>query len=469
MNPTPSRLRRSYVVLALLVVAGVAAAGWYTIARGKPKPGDSAHPSAGHPGQAVAVEVISPQAGGIDRMCVQPGTLEPFEAADLYAKASGFLAELNVDIGSQVKKGDILARISVPEYDKQAQRDRARVKAAEAKIRQMEAHIAAAEAEAKADAAAVKRADAMVRARTAFRKYREKQRVRFEELANKQAIEPRVVDEQEEYFLSAQESENEAKEAVTAAIERVATAKAKIAQAKADLEEAAASLGVATAELERSEVLLNYAVITSPYTGVVTRRSFHVGDFIRSADQGGTTPLLAVERTDVMRVIVQVPDRDVPFVSKGDPAVVEIDALPGVVFQSKGNDVVAISRWAGAEDPTTRTMRVEIDVKNPDGQLRHGMYGRASLTLQPGAANAVRVPSGVILSRDPSGKGKVRVVRGDRVQTLPVVLGVDNGVEVEVLAGLATTDQIVVRSSAPVDDGSPVTVSGAEVADDAGH
>src|SRR5207302_365348 len=147
-------------------------------------------------------------------------------------------------------------------------------------------------------------ANALVRARTAFRKYREKQRIRFEELAAKQAVEPRVVDEQEEYFLSAQESENEAKESVNAAIERVATAKAKIAQAKADLEEATAEVGVAGADLERSQVLLDYTAVKSPYTGVVTRRSFHIGDFIRSADQGGTTPLLAVERTDVMRVIV---------------------------------------------------------------------------------------------------------------------------------------------------------------------
>lgn len=465
MTATPSRFRRSYLVLTLLVAAGVCAGGWYTFARGKPESGQSAHSTDGtNPGQAVTVEVVSPQSGGIDRMCVQPGTLEPFESADLYAKASGFLVEQNADIGSHVTKGDVLARISVPEYEKQTQRDRARVKAAEAKVRQMEAHVTAAEAETKAADATVKRADALVRSRTAFRKYRDKQRIRFEELANKQAIEPRVVEEQEEYFLSAQESENEAKESVNAAIERVATAKAKIAQAKADLEQATAEVGVANADLERSQVLLDYTTIKSPYTGVVTRRSFHVGDFIRSADQGGMVPLLSVERTDVMRVIVQVPDRDVQFVSKGDPAVVEIDALPGIVFKTTGKDTVAISRWADAEDATTRTMRVEIDVKNTDGLLRHGMYGRATLTLQPGVATAVRVPSGAVVSRDAGGKGKVRLVRGDRVQTVPVVLGVDNGVEVEVLAGLATTDQVVVRTSAPAEDGAAVVVTDAKSA-----
>jgi len=62
----------------------------------------------------LAVEVISPQAGGIDRMCVQPGTLEPFESADLYAKASGFLVEMKVDIGSRVTEKDVLARLADP-------------------------------------------------------------------------------------------------------------------------------------------------------------------------------------------------------------------------------------------------------------------------------------------------------------------------------------------------------------------
>src|SRR5207248_1050603 len=163
---------------------------------------------------------------GIERVCVQPGTVEPFEAADLYAKASGYLVEQRVDIGSRVTSGDLLARISVPEYEKQVQRDTARVKDAEAKVRQMEAHLTA----------------------------------------------------------------------------------AKIDQAAADLDETLAGVGVATAELERSQVLFGYTSIRSPYTGVVTKRNFHPGEFVKSAEQGGNVPLLAVERTDVMRVVVQVPD-----------------------------------------------------------------------------------------------------------------------------------------------------------------
>ena len=469
MSPTSSPTRRLRFLVGTLVAVAVVAGGWFAVARAKSLFGDN-HAGADEPKSVplTSAEVVSPRPGGLDRVCVQPGTVEPFEAADLYAKASGFLIDQTVDIGSRVKKGDILARISVPEYEKQVDRDEAQVRAADAKIRQMAAHVLAAEAESKAADASVTFAKVSVRAKTAYRKYREKQLNRIKELVDQKALEGRLLDEQEDFYLSALESENAAKESVSSAEERASAANAKIVQARADWDEAKADAGVAAAELEKSKVLSDYTVIKSPYTGVVTKRSFHVGDFIKSADQGGIVPLLAVEQTDVMRVVIQVPDRDVPYVSQGDQAIVEIDALPGVVFETRGEQTVVVSRWSDAEDPTTRTMRTEVDVKNPNNLLRHGMYGRATLTLQRGAATAVRVPSGTVVRRDVGGKGAVRVVRNGRVQTVPVVLGTDNGVEVEVLSGLNLIDQVVLRTSGPVDDGSQVAVVGAQTAS-AGH
>lgn len=461
MTTQPSSFRRSRLVLVLLAAAGIGAGGWAVATRDKSLSAREA--SAAPAATQVTVEAIHPRAGGIDRMCVQPGTVEPFQSADLYSKVSGFLAEQTVNIGSRVKKGDVLARIAVPEQEKQVQRDRARLNAAEAKVRQMEAHVLAAESEAKSADASVALAKVMVRAKGSYRQYREKQLVRYKDLAKQQAIEPRVVDEQEDFYLSAQEAENEAKEAVNAATERAATARAKITQAKADLEQVKAEVGVASAELDRAVVLLDYAVVRSPYTGVVTRRSFQIGDFIKSADQGAATPLLSVERTDLMTVVVQVPDRDVPFVNVGDAAALVIDALGRQVFETRG-----VSRCAESEDPATRTMRTEIDVPNPDGLLRRGMYGRVTLNLQSGAASAVRIPTAAVASRSGTNHGTVRVVRGDVVATLPVTLGADNGVEIEVVAGLSAADLVVIRSSGPVEDGTAVSVAGAS-AEPIGH
>lgn len=454
--------------MTLVVLAALGIGGWYAIARAKPSAeANQARAQHENPTAAISVEVIQPKPGGIVRMCVQPGTVEPFEAADMYAKASGFLIEQNVDIGSRVKLDDVLARISVPEYEKQVQRDEARVLDATAKVRQMEANLKVAKADAKAADASVTLAKVLVRAKVAFRQYREKQLIRTKELAKEQAINARVVDEQEDFYMSALEAENSANEGVTAAQERAIAARAKIEQAEADIDAAKAGVEVAAAELEKSRVLLDYTVIKSPFNGVVTKRNFHPGergrrgDYIKSADQGGTIPVLAVERTDKMRVVIQVPDRDVPYVSLGDPAVIEIDALPGVVFETKGADTVGISRWADAEDAATRTMRTEVDLKNPDGVLRHGMYGRATLTLtlSPGTPNALRIPSSALFGKAEGGRGAVRVVREGKVRILPIRYATDNGVEAEILLGLNPTDRVIVRSSASIEEGTPVAVA----------
>jgi RND family efflux transporter MFP subunit len=325
---------------------------------------------------------------------------------------SGFLIEQKVDIGSAVKAGDILARIAVPEYEKQVKQDTAEVARAEAKVEQMQAAITTAEADVGAATAAVRLAQAEKKSRSSYRAYREKQRDRFAGLVASRALEPKLADEQQDQYQAAVSAETASTEAVTAARQKEAAARARVTQAQADLRYARAEVATANARLEKSQVLLDYTVIRSPYTGVVTRRNFHRGDFIRSADTGGERiPVLAVERTDLMRVVIQVPERDVPFVDRGDPAVVEVDALPGVVFKTRGDDKVEVSLLASSEDTHTRMMRTEVHVKNPDKKLRRGMFGRVTLTLHPGAPLALRIPSAALTGKADGGKGTVRVVR----------------------------------------------------------
>jgi RND family efflux transporter MFP subunit len=457
MNATPSVGRWWIVGLAALVTAG--GASWYALTRGKPAFGGEPGPTPTDAKPAVSVEVASPRAGGAERVCVQPGTVEPFQSADLYAKASGFLVELNVDIGSAVKAGDVLARISVPEAEKQVQHDTADVTRAEARVDQMTAGVTTAEADLGAATAAVALAKADLTSKAASLAYRQKERDRMRDLAARNAIEARLADEQEDRYQAAVADELAARQAVTAATQKEAAAKARVAQANADLKYAAAEVATAKARREKSAVLLDYTVIRSPYTGVVTKRNFHPGDFIKSADAGGErVPVLAVERTDVMRVVVQVPDRFVPFVAPGAPAVVEIDALPGRVFKTAGGNAVVVSRSAAAEDPRTRMMRTEIDLPNPDGKLRRGMYGRVTLSLCSGSPSAVRVPSVALVGKAEGGKAAVRVVRGERVQLVPVTYGADNGEEAEILTGLTAQDRVVVRAAGPVDDGTTVAV-----------
>ena len=157
-----------------------------------------------------------------------------------------------------------------------------------------------------------------------------------------------------------------------------------------------------------------------------------------------------------MRVIVQVPEREVPFVDCGDPAIVEVDALPGVVFKTRGSDKVEVSRLAASEDPSFRMMRTEVHVKNPNGKLRRGMFGRVTLILEPGAPTSFRIPSSALTGKADGGKGCVRVVRDNKVNIIPVRYGTDNGTEVEIISGLKAGEHIVVRAAGPISEGTLV-------------
>jgi HlyD family secretion protein len=452
-------------VLTLVCLMAIGIAGGSVLLHGKTLFANQSAPTAeGKLTSRVNVEVISPLAGGIDRKCVQPCTLEAFDDATLYAKVSGYLAEQNVDRGSVVKKGDVLARISVPEYEKQVKIDAAEVQLAEAKVDQMAAAVETANADLKAKTAAVALAKAEVKSKTAYLGYREKERNRITTLAAKDAIDQKVVDEQEYQYQAASAAELVAGESVKAAIEMEAAARAMVTQSQANLKRAKAEVEVAKARLEQSQVLLDYTVIRSPYTGVVTKRSFHVGDFIGSAGPvGNRVPLLAVERTDLMRMVVYVPDRDVPYVKNGNPAVVEFDALSGAPLKTVGIHKVEVSRSAESEDPQTRMMRVEVDLDNRDRKLRAGMFGRVSITLNPGGTTSVRIPSIALVGNAQDGKATVRVVKGDSAHFVPVRYGLDNGKEVEILSGLTPMDRVVVRANGPLEDGTAVTIAQAEV------
>lgn len=440
----------------VVVLAALGAGGWWYAARAHSHADARPEPK---PVAAVSVEVVAPRAGGIDRMCTQVGTIEPFRSVELYAKVSGFLAELNVNIGSAVHAGDVLARIAVPELEKQEAKDKAEVKRAEARLGQMNAGIVTAEADLGSATAQIAFAKAEQKSKTAYRAYREKQRARIAELVDQKALERKLADEQEDQYEAAVSAEIAAGESVNTAKQKEAAAKAKVEQTKADLKYAEAELAVAKAQLERSETLVGYTVIRAPFDGVVTQRSVtSLGAFIKSAESGGDrAPLFTVEQTDVMLLIVQVPDRDVPYVNAGDPVAVRLDALPGEAFRAPAGGPVAVSRTAESEDSHTKMMRTEIDLKN-DGRLRRGMFGRASITLQTGAAGALRIPSTALVGKAEGGAGSVRVVRGDTIHTVPVKIGADTGALVEVLSGLSAADRVVVRVNGTAEDGAAVVV-----------
>lgn len=476
MIPRTSWRSRGFVLAAGTVACGIALTQFAFRTQSTAR-GEESASSTKSASQAISVDVVSPRPNGIDRVSTQPGSIEPFEVVDLYPKVSGYLAEqsierngkkleqngqpVRVDIGTSVRVGDVLARLAVPEQENQVTQDEADVARTKARLEQMQAAVATAEAEKRAAAAVVAFAEAELKSKEAYRAFREKQRERIQELAARGAIDRKLEDEQESQYQAAVSSQLAANEAVTSAEQKLASAAARVRQAEADVKYAQSEVGVAQAKLAKSRTMLGYTVIRSPLNGVISKRNHHVGDFIKSADSGGDRhALLTVERTDLMRVIVQVPERDVPFVNVGDPAIITVDALPGVIFQSTPDQPVSVSRLAHSEDSHTHLMRVEIDLKNKDGRLHRGMFGRVKLQLQAGSPGATRIPSAALVGKAEDGKAMVRIVRDDVAHVIPVRYGSDNGSEVEILEGLTPADRVIIRAGGPVTNGTVVTTSG---------
>ncbi len=304
-----------------------------------------------------------------------------------------------------MKRGDLLAEIFDPEARADFERARAELERAEARVAKAEAAIQV--ARAGADLEQVK--------------------VQF-----------------------ASQSLERAQQALARAAE--AEARAKIQLATAELAETRSEVRVARSALDKSQAILEYTRVESPYDGIVTRRNYHVGALIRPATQGNVDPIVTIVRSDVVRVVVQVPEHDVPHLDLGDRATVRIDAL-----RDRGLFQGVISLTAYALDPRYRTLRAEIDLPNADGRIRPGYSGHVAITLET-RENVMRIPKTAIFGFVTDGRAVTfRVVDGRAVRT-PIKLGEDDPQRIEVLEGLNDGDVIIDNPDARMTDGQAVTI-----------
>src|SRR5206468_12147013 len=135
-------------------------------------------------------------------------------------------------------------------------------------------------------------------------------------------------------------------------------ARGDMAQAEVDVKEA--RLEVAKQNRENVKTLLAYRQLRAPFDGVVTRRNINTDDFVQPPTAGKGEPLYVVERRDIMRVFVPVPEADAPWVVKGVPARIRVEALAGRELNGK------VDRTSYSLDRAAHTLLAEIDLPNPD-------------------------------------------------------------------------------------------------------
>jgi RND family efflux transporter MFP subunit len=210
--------------------------------------------------------------------------------------------------------------------------------------------------------------------------------------------------------------------------------------------QAVANLAAADANVARLRQLQGFTRVLAPFDGVITRRNVEVGDLVDSSGKA----LFVLTQMDPLRIYVNVPQSYAQLVRAGQKVVVTQAELRGRAFNGE------VARTAGAIDPSTRTMQVEINLPNRDGTLLPGAYVQVDLPLA--GAKTLVVPTNVLLFR---GEGtRVALVDGaSRIRLKPVTLGRNLGESIEVLGGIADGDRLVVNPSDSLAEGDSVALA----------
>jgi RND family efflux transporter MFP subunit len=431
---------RLLVSLAALVVLAVTIAG---CSHGPtPGVGQTAGPA------VARVEVVRPERATIRRSTEQPGQIEAYEETAIFAKVSGYVRKWSVDMGAKVVRDQVLAVLSVPELDAEAEQKQAMVEESEARLEQTraalevaQANLAGAQAHLTEVRAGIKRAEAdLARWQAEFQ--------RVEELFAKGAQTGSLLDEERSKLKASEAAREEVYAQVTSADAAVRQSQAMLDKARSDVTAAAASIKVARSEARRIEALRQYATITAPYDGVITRRHVDVGDLTEPGSHG--QPLFIVARDDVVRITVSVPEMYATEVAPGDLVKIRLQALQSKSFEGK------VTRTSWILDARNRTLRTEIDVPNPKGTLRPGLYVYATVIVEE-QRDALTVPS-TALVREDSRTFCVAVVDGKAVRK-PVTLGLEDGTRAQVLTGLQGGEAIVKAYASSLTDGQVIQIT----------
>jgi RND family efflux transporter MFP subunit len=411
----------------------------------------------GTPG-APSVSVIKPKRKDFTYKIEQPGEIQADEEAPRYARVSGYVDKVYKDIGHSVKKGDVLAEVSVPELMQELQEKEALVTQVKAEIELAKKLHAAAIAAVDSADAKVKEAEA-ARPRAAAELSHEQSR--HERLKTSSTVLPReVIEETKRSYETALAVVGEVEARIKSAATSKAEYEARRDKAKVDIDVAEARLPVAQANAQRQAEWVAYAKITAPFNGKVIARNIDPGHLLQpGGTDGKPKPAFIVAKTDPVRIYVDVQENDAVLVRDDLGAIVRVQSLKGETFKG------AVARSAWALDPKERTLRTEIDVSNPDGRLRPHMYAEATIIIEH--TNVWALPLSAVLTQ--GDQTFCFRVEGDKVVRTPLRLGFRDTQFVEVINKQKPGKQVawedftgeeeIVRNASGLTDGQTIEVS----------
>ena len=387
MTMLPSPTNRQWWTLTLVVALSSTAAA---------SCGRAAAPAAVQTAAPASNAAPAPQAIDVSRVVQQPldvtlslpAELTAYRDVAIHARVAGFVKRIDVDRGSVVREGELLATIEAPEL--LAQRAEA-----QSKLQAAEAQLASAQARADADRSTDERLKAA-------------------------AATPGVVAGND--VLLADKAAEASRSQVDASRQQVEAAR-QAARAVEDLE--------------------SYLRITAPFAGVITERRAHPGALVGPASE----PLLQLVDQRRLRLVVPVPEAYSAAVTVGTAIRFTVAAFPGRAWTG------TLARSARSVNVTTRTMAVELDVENGEGQLAPGTFCQVQWPVHR-TAPSLFVPSGSIAST--TDRTFVIRVRGGKAEWVDVKTGLTAGPLVEVFGDLGPGDEIASRGTDEVRPGTAV-------------
>lgn len=345
---------------------------------------------------APSVNVARVESGELHTTVALPAQVLAYEAVDVFPKVSGFVESIRVDRGSRVRQGEVIATLSAPELVAQRSQAEARARAAESQLAAAQAKLASDEGTYSHLAAAAKT--------------------------------PGVV-----------------------AGNDVAVAEQTAAADRAQVQAASNNVRAAREDLRAVSALQAYLQVRAPFDGMVTQRNLHPGALVGPASGGGSQPLVHVETLNRLRVVIPVPESYAAGVSEGQQVTFSVAGYPGRSFRAP------VARISHDLNQTTRSMAVELDLRNPDAAITPGGFVTVQWPVQRKYATMM-VPASAVTT-DLQRTFVIRV-RDGKAEWVDVTTGLSANGKTEVFGNLQQGDRIVVNATDAIRSGSAVAAQG---------
>jgi len=360
-------------------------------------------------GTSLTVGVTKVMKKTLARQITLSSELVPFQEIDVYAKESGYVQKLNVDYGSHVKQGDVMATLEIPELLAQINEDQAEVKNATNQVSRADHELKSDEAKYNA------------------------LHLQYTRLKGVFQTQPGIVAQQE----------------VDDAQGKDLAAASQVDAGKAAVDAAQSALASAKAKVIRDQTLYDYSKIVAPFSGVVTQRYANLGTLVQAGTTSSTQaiPIVRLSQDDLFRLVIPVPESYVRYIKIGDPVSVRVPSLDRS-FPGK------VTRFSVEVRQDTRTMHTEVDVKNRDKALMPGLYAEADVLLE----HREEIPAIPLQAINHEGdKTTVLVVNADNeIEDRLITLGIQTATDAEVLTGLNEGEQVVVSDRSGLKPGQKI-------------